>query len=43
VWYDATYVVFALRSIGFEKSTCCQPLGVSLVNVALASRTPALE
>ena len=40
VWYEAIYVVFAVMVIGFEKLTCCQPLAVSLVKVALASRVP---
>ena len=34
------YVVFGLMSTGWAKFTCCQPLAVSLVNVAEASSWP---
>src|SRR5690242_13168159 len=35
-------MVFAVIATGLEKLTCCQPLAVSLVNVAVASKTPPL-
>jgi hypothetical protein len=37
-WYDATYVVFAVTSIGVANDTVCQPVGVSFMNVAVANR-----
>jgi hypothetical protein len=41
VWYPATYRVLAEMATGWENATCCQPLAVSLVNVACASRMPS--
>jgi hypothetical protein len=38
--YDATYVVPAVTGTGAEKSSSCQPLAVSLLNVPDASRVP---
>ena len=32
--------MFALTATGFEKLTCCQPLAVSFVKVAVASCVP---
>ena len=33
-------MVLAPIATGLEKVTCCQPVAVSLVNVAVASRVP---
>jgi len=33
-------VVLALTATGFEKLTCCQPLALSFVKVALESSVP---
>jgi hypothetical protein len=43
VWYDATYVVFAVIATGLPKLTCCQPVAVSLVNVACPNTVPVLD
>jgi hypothetical protein len=40
VKYDATYVVPAVTATGEEKSSSCQPLAVSPLNVPLASNVP---
>ena len=32
----------AAIAIGFEKLTCCQPVAVSVVNVAVARSVPVL-
>jgi len=40
VWYEATYTVFAVTATGVLKITCCHPVDDSLVNVAVARRTP---
>jgi hypothetical protein len=37
----ATYVVSAVTATGLEKVTCCHPLAVSELNVAVARRVPA--
>ena len=38
--YDATYVVPAVIATGEEKSSSCQPLAVSPLNVPDASSVP---
>jgi hypothetical protein len=43
VWYEATYVVFAVMATGDVKFTCCQPEAVSAVKVAVASLFPELD
>ena len=42
MWYEAIYVVPAAMLTGLAKLTCCQPLAVSFVKVAVASRVPEL-
>jgi hypothetical protein len=41
LWYDTTYIVFAVISTGLAKSTCCHPDGVSFANTAEARCVPA--
>jgi hypothetical protein len=41
--YDATYIVLAVTATGDENVTFCQPLAVSLENVADARRVPELD
>ena len=38
--YDEVWLLFAVMATGVAKLTCCQPLAVSLVKVALASNVP---
>ena len=43
LWYDATYVVFAVTATGVENDTRCQPVALSFVNVACASWMPLFD